>query len=170
MELSVRRGVRLPSLLALTGKAFGQVQLAAAMLDPTLDRFTVAGHFCLRQRGAQVRALGRPRAAVLAGAQAPDHCRGADRRSGDRQRRLPAPGPRARSGWLRLCYLECCLPAWSDTADMRRPGRRPRRRIRRLLQRAALDALMSVTVALERPSAAPRPAGRLPGRLAGPGT
>ena len=151
VELSVRRGVRLPSLLALIGKAFCQVRLAAAGLDPTLDRFTVAGHFCLRQ----VRALGPPRAAVLAGAQAPEHCRGADRRSGDRQRRLPAPGPRARSGWSRLCYLECCLSAWSGTADMRRPGRR-------ILQRAALDVLMSVTVALERPSAALRPAGRLP--------
>jgi hypothetical protein len=66
VELSVRRGVRLPSLLALIGKAFGQMQLAAAGLDPTLDRFTVAGHFCLRQLGAHVRALGRPRAAVLA--------------------------------------------------------------------------------------------------------
>jgi hypothetical protein len=42
------------------------MQLAAAGLDPTLDRFTVAGHFCLRQLGAHVRALGRPRAAVLA--------------------------------------------------------------------------------------------------------
>jgi hypothetical protein len=66
VELSVWRGVRLPSLLALIGKAFGQMQLAAAGLDPTLDRFTVAGHFCLRQLGAHVRALGRPRAAVLA--------------------------------------------------------------------------------------------------------
>jgi hypothetical protein len=37
------------------------MQLAASGLDPTLDRFTVAGHFCLRQ----VRAHGRPRAAVL---------------------------------------------------------------------------------------------------------
>jgi hypothetical protein len=56
-EFSVRRGARLPSLLTLIGKAFGQMQLAAAGLDPTLDRFTLAGHFCLRQ----VRALGRPR-------------------------------------------------------------------------------------------------------------
>jgi hypothetical protein len=124
----------------------------------------VPGHFCLRQFGAQVRALGRPRAAVLAGAQAPDHRRGAERRSGDRQRRLPASGPRARSGWSRLCYLECCLPAWSDNAARRRPGRRPRRRIRRLLQRATLDALMSVTVAPERPPAAPRTAGSSPCR------
>ena len=160
-ELSVRRGVRLPFLVALIGKVFGQMQLAAAGLDPTLDRFTVAGHFCLRQLGAQARALGRPRAAVLAGAQTPEHRCGADRRSGDRQRRLPAPGPRARSGWSRLCYLECCLPAWSDTAD--------RRRIRRLLQRATLDALMSVTVALKRPAAAPRTTGSYPCRLAGPG-
>ena len=46
-------------------EVLGQMQLAAAGLDPTLDRFTVAGHFCLRQLGAHVRALGRPRAAVL---------------------------------------------------------------------------------------------------------
>lgn len=58
VELSVRRGVRLPSLLALIGKAFGQMQLAAAGLDPTLERFTVAGHFCpapARRPGARPR-------------------------------------------------------------------------------------------------------------------
>ena len=36
-EISVRHRVRLPSSLALIGKAFGQMQLAAAELDPSLD-------------------------------------------------------------------------------------------------------------------------------------
>jgi hypothetical protein len=40
--------VRLPSSLALSGKAFGQVQLAITELDPTLDPFRVVGDFLLR--------------------------------------------------------------------------------------------------------------------------
>ena len=44
-EISVRHRVRLPSSLALIGKAFGQMQLAAAELDPSLDPFSVAGSF-----------------------------------------------------------------------------------------------------------------------------
>ena len=47
-EISVRRNVRVPALLALMGKAFGQMQMAAAELDPTLDPFSVAESFVLR--------------------------------------------------------------------------------------------------------------------------
>jgi ubiquinone biosynthesis protein len=60
-ELSVRRGVRLPASLALIGKAFGQMQLAAAELDPTLDPFSVAGTFYLRQLAGQLRSSANPR-------------------------------------------------------------------------------------------------------------
>ncbi|MBV9945090.1 MAG: universal stress protein [Solirubrobacterales bacterium] len=60
-ELSVRHGVRLPASLALIGKAFGQMQLAAAELDPTLDPFSVAGAFYLRQLGSRLRASANPR-------------------------------------------------------------------------------------------------------------
>ncbi len=42
-EISLRHGVPLPSALTLTGKALAQVQLATAMLDPTLDPFSLAG-------------------------------------------------------------------------------------------------------------------------------
>jgi len=60
-ELSVRHGVRLPASLALIGKAFGQMQLAAAELDPTLDPFSVAGAFYLRQLGSRLRTSANPR-------------------------------------------------------------------------------------------------------------
>jgi predicted unusual protein kinase regulating ubiquinone biosynthesis (AarF/ABC1/UbiB family)/nucleotide-binding universal stress UspA family protein len=60
-EISVRHDVRLPAELALVGKAFGQVQLTVAELDPTLDPFSVAGSFFLRRTLGQVRAAASPR-------------------------------------------------------------------------------------------------------------
>ena len=44
-EIAARNDIRLPSSLALTGKALAQMQLAAATLDPTLDPLSVAGSF-----------------------------------------------------------------------------------------------------------------------------
>jgi predicted unusual protein kinase regulating ubiquinone biosynthesis (AarF/ABC1/UbiB family) len=46
--ISVRHNVRLPASLALTAKAFSQMQLAAAELDPTLDPLSVAGSFVFK--------------------------------------------------------------------------------------------------------------------------
>jgi predicted unusual protein kinase regulating ubiquinone biosynthesis (AarF/ABC1/UbiB family)/nucleotide-binding universal stress UspA family protein len=60
-EISVRHRVRLPSSLALIGKAFGQMQLAAAELDPSLDPFSVAGTFYLRQLMGSARTMANPR-------------------------------------------------------------------------------------------------------------
>jgi predicted unusual protein kinase regulating ubiquinone biosynthesis (AarF/ABC1/UbiB family)/nucleotide-binding universal stress UspA family protein len=48
IQIASRHGVRLPASLALSGKAFGQVQLAIAELDPTLDPFRVVGDFLVR--------------------------------------------------------------------------------------------------------------------------
>jgi ubiquinone biosynthesis protein len=48
IQIAGRHGVRLPASLALSGKAFGQVQLAITELDPTLDPFRVVGDFLLR--------------------------------------------------------------------------------------------------------------------------
>jgi len=59
-EISVRHRVRLPSTLTLIGKAFGQMQLAAAELDPTLDPFAVAGSFYLRQLMERMRTMANP--------------------------------------------------------------------------------------------------------------
>jgi len=59
-EISVRHRVRLPSSLALIGKAFGQMQLAAAELDPALDPFSVAGSFYLRQLTDSMRTAANP--------------------------------------------------------------------------------------------------------------
>ena len=41
LQIASRHGVRLPASLALSGKAFGQMQLAVTKLDPTLDPFRV---------------------------------------------------------------------------------------------------------------------------------
>jgi predicted unusual protein kinase regulating ubiquinone biosynthesis (AarF/ABC1/UbiB family)/nucleotide-binding universal stress UspA family protein len=48
IRIAARHGLRLPAALALSGKAFGQVQLAIAELDPTLDPFRVVGSFLVR--------------------------------------------------------------------------------------------------------------------------
>jgi ubiquinone biosynthesis protein len=48
IELSARHGIRLPASLALTGKAFSQMQLAVAELDPELDPFSAVSGFMFR--------------------------------------------------------------------------------------------------------------------------
>jgi ubiquinone biosynthesis protein len=45
IEIATRYGVRLPAALAMTGKAFGQMQLAVSELDPGLDPFAAVGPF-----------------------------------------------------------------------------------------------------------------------------
>jgi ubiquinone biosynthesis protein len=47
-EVSFRHNVPIPASLALAGKAFSQMQLVAAELDPTLDPFSFAESFVLR--------------------------------------------------------------------------------------------------------------------------
>lgn len=47
-EIAARHGIRLPAALALSGKAFGQMQLALTELDPELDPFAVISAFLLR--------------------------------------------------------------------------------------------------------------------------
>ena len=48
IEIAARHGIRLPASLAMTGKAFSQMQLAVAELDPTLDPFSAVGGFMFR--------------------------------------------------------------------------------------------------------------------------
>ncbi len=48
IEIATTHGVRLPAALAMTGKAFGQMQLAVAELDPELDPFSAVGPFMFR--------------------------------------------------------------------------------------------------------------------------
>jgi ubiquinone biosynthesis protein len=48
IRIAGKHGIRLPASLALSGKAFGQVQLAIAELDPSLDPFHVVGDFLAR--------------------------------------------------------------------------------------------------------------------------
>ncbi|MGH3033659.1 MAG: AarF/UbiB family protein [Gaiellaceae bacterium] len=60
IEIATRHGVRLPASLALSGKAFGQMQLAVAELDPELDPFSVISRFLLRTLGERVRERAHP--------------------------------------------------------------------------------------------------------------
>jgi len=60
IEIAGRHGVRLPAALALSGKVFGQMQLAVAELDPTLDPFGVVSAFLLRNLGERLRAQANP--------------------------------------------------------------------------------------------------------------
>ena len=48
-EIAARHDVRLPAELALTAKALAQMQLAASVLDPDLDPFSVVGRFLARR-------------------------------------------------------------------------------------------------------------------------
>jgi ubiquinone biosynthesis protein len=54
-DIGARHRIQLPAALALSGKAFGQMQLAVAELDPTLDAFSVVGNFLLRSVGERLR-------------------------------------------------------------------------------------------------------------------
>jgi predicted unusual protein kinase regulating ubiquinone biosynthesis (AarF/ABC1/UbiB family) len=47
-EIGLQHGIRAPASLALAGKAFAQVQLTVAELDPTLDPFAVFSRHVLR--------------------------------------------------------------------------------------------------------------------------
>jgi ubiquinone biosynthesis protein len=48
IEIATSHGVRLPASLAMIGKAFGQMQLAVAQLDPDLDPFGAVGPFMFK--------------------------------------------------------------------------------------------------------------------------
>jgi ubiquinone biosynthesis protein len=60
IQIATRHGVRLPASLALSGKAFGQMQLAVAELDPELEPFSLVSSFLLRTVGERVREQAAP--------------------------------------------------------------------------------------------------------------
>ena len=80
-EISVRHRIKLPSSLALIGKAFGQMQLAAAELDPTLDPFCGGGQLLPAAAGRPDAHPGEPAAAVLRDPEDPRAGQQAPRRS-----------------------------------------------------------------------------------------
>jgi ubiquinone biosynthesis protein len=57
-EIAATHGIRLPASLALTAKALSQMQLTAAVLDPTLDPFSVIGKFLLGDIVGRIRRTG----------------------------------------------------------------------------------------------------------------
>jgi ubiquinone biosynthesis protein len=59
-DIGARHRIQLPAALALSGKAFGQMQLAVAALDPGLDAFSVIGNFLLRGVGERLRDISDP--------------------------------------------------------------------------------------------------------------
>jgi ubiquinone biosynthesis protein len=48
IQIAAKHRIRLPASLAMTGKAFGQVQLAVAELDPELDPFSSVSGFMFK--------------------------------------------------------------------------------------------------------------------------
>lgn len=54
LEVATRHSIRLPPALALSGKAFSQMQLAVAQLAPSLDPFALASKFLLNNTRRQV--------------------------------------------------------------------------------------------------------------------
>ncbi|MBA3717530.1 MAG: universal stress protein [Actinobacteria bacterium] len=59
-DIGARHRIQLPAALALSGKAFGQMQIAVAALDPGLDAFSVIGNFLLRGVGERLRDVSDP--------------------------------------------------------------------------------------------------------------
>jgi ubiquinone biosynthesis protein len=55
IDIAARNSIRLPGSLAMTGKAFGQMQLAVAELDPELDPFGAIGGFMFRSLRERLR-------------------------------------------------------------------------------------------------------------------
>ena len=60
-QIALRHNVVLPASLALTGKAFAQMQVATAELDPSLDPFRVAGDVLLKTLARRIREGTSPR-------------------------------------------------------------------------------------------------------------
>jgi ubiquinone biosynthesis protein len=54
LEVATRHSIRLPPALALSGKAFTQMQLAVAQLAPSLDPFALASRFLVHNTRRQV--------------------------------------------------------------------------------------------------------------------
>jgi len=54
MEVATRHSIRMPPALALSGKAFSQMQLAVGQLAPSLDPFALASKFLLNNTRRQV--------------------------------------------------------------------------------------------------------------------
>jgi ubiquinone biosynthesis protein len=67
IAIAARYRVRLPASMALTGKAFGQMQLAVAELDPELDPFSAVGAFMFRGLREQLRGALDPQRFVYEG-------------------------------------------------------------------------------------------------------
>ena len=54
MEVATRHSIRMPPALALSGKAFSQMQLAVGQLAPSLDPFALASRFLVNNARRQV--------------------------------------------------------------------------------------------------------------------
>ena len=64
-EVATRHRIRLPPALALSGKAFTQMQLAVGQLAPSLDPFALASRFLVNNTRRQVLQAARPPAPLL---------------------------------------------------------------------------------------------------------
>jgi ubiquinone biosynthesis protein len=64
IEIAARHGIRLPGSLAMTAKAFSQMQLAVGELDPTLDPFSAVSGFMFRMLRTRVGSAVDPQKAI----------------------------------------------------------------------------------------------------------
>ena len=67
IQIAAKHGIKLPASLAMTGKAFGQMQLAVAELDPTLDPFSTVSGFMFRGMRERIGGALDPQKAVYEG-------------------------------------------------------------------------------------------------------
>ena len=123
-EIAARHDVRLPSSLALTGKALAQMQLATAELDPTLDPFAVAGSYLFKTFTGRLRDGADPQRAALRRPEAegpPDParrgCRAAGRSAGrGRSCRCSSPGTERLEDTIRKAARRVSLAIASGTS------------------------------------------------------
>ena len=171
IRIAAKYGIRLPASLALSGKAFGQVQLAIAELDPTLDPFRVVGDFLARNVRDRLRRQADPqhlfyegqklklqddaarrgdraRDGRSAGAEAPGRLHRLTRHRGrDHARRAPARTRRARRGERLRCGHDGGGVDGGVGLDCVRSGRC---RVRRLARRRSHSSLTSACCARRR--------------------
>ena len=132
IQIAAKHRIRLPASLAMTGKAFGQMQLAVAELDPDLDPFSsVSGFMFKGMRERLGGALDLQRAVYetqklklratrliegierLTGARpgpGPADRAARDRSRSRRRSGAPAGGSRSRSRAARRCSPPCSRP------------------------------------------------------------
>ncbi len=133
-EMCVRHDIRMPSSLAFIAKAFGQMQLAAAAMDPGIDPFAVAGRFFTRQLTTRVRDMMGPQRFIYGAQKVRLRLYSVLELAGEAQRgaaRFRAQGRLQRHRATREHHpASCTPPGHRGHRHGRLPGVRPDRQLR----------------------------------------